>query len=150
MPRGSMGLALPGSWTGKLLLESLSVPKINSRSRAAVVIKPVSANSLRKTGIFAGRAGNFRRFSPQVRRIGSPETKANARKAGISGPFSRLSGSQAERTDGWLATQYRSHPSPSKFPANNQFFREQAILVSRRRRIWRKSSAFAAPFVPIP
>src|SRR5882762_6840720 len=42
--------------------------------RAAVVIKPVSDNSLRKTGIFAERAGDFRRFPPQDRRTGSPET----------------------------------------------------------------------------
>ena len=35
-------------------------------------------------------AGDFRQFPPQVRQIGSLETKANARKAGISGPFSRF------------------------------------------------------------
>jgi hypothetical protein len=38
------------------------------------VIKPVADNSLRKTGIFAERAGDFRRFPPQDRRTGSPET----------------------------------------------------------------------------
>ena len=35
--------------------------------RAAVVIKPVSADSLRKTGIFADKAGDFRPFPPQDR-----------------------------------------------------------------------------------
>ncbi len=73
--------------------------------RAAVVIKPVSADSLRKMGIFADKGGDFRRFPPQVRRTGSPETRSNARKAGISGPFLRFLRSLAERTNGWLATQ---------------------------------------------
>lgn len=69
------------------------------------MIKPVSADSLRKTGIFADKAGDFRRFPPQVRRTGSPETKSNARNAGISGPFSRFLGSLAERRNGWLTTK---------------------------------------------
>ena len=73
--------------------------------RAAVVIEPVSGDSLRKTGVFADKAGDFRRFPPQVRRSGSPETKANARKAGISGPFSPLLGSLAERRTGWLGRE---------------------------------------------
>src|SRR5450631_787905 len=77
-------------------------PSPHSFPRAAVVIKPVSSGSLRKTGIFADKAGDFRRFPPQVRQSGSPETKANARKARISGPFSRLLGSLAERGNGWL------------------------------------------------
>ena len=80
------------------------LPDFN-RPRAAVVIEPVSADSLRKTGIFAVKAGDFRRFPPQVRRTGSPETKSNARKAGISGPFSRLLGSLAERRNGWLGRE---------------------------------------------
>jgi len=70
--------------------------------RAAVVIKPVSADSLRKTGIFADKAGDFRQFPPPNRCNGSLETKSNARKARISGPFSRFLGSVAERTNGWL------------------------------------------------
>ena len=69
------------------------------------MIKPVSADSLRKTGIFADKAGDFRRFPPQARRTGSPETKSNARKAGISGPFSRFLGSLAERRNGWLGRE---------------------------------------------
>ena len=67
-----------------------------------MAIKPVSADNLRKTGIFAEKAGDFQRFPPQDRETGSPETKANARKAGISGPFPRLSESPAERGNGWL------------------------------------------------
>jgi hypothetical protein len=66
------------------------------------VIKPVSADSLRKTGIFADKAGDFRRFRPQLRRTGSAETISNARKAGISGPFSRSLETLAERMTGWL------------------------------------------------
>jgi hypothetical protein len=61
------------------------------------VIKPVSANSLSKTGIFAEKAGDFRPFPPSPRQTGGPETKAR-----ISGPFSRLLGSLAERRNGWL------------------------------------------------
>jgi len=83
------------------LLETLSVRKIGCRP-AAVVIEPVSAHILPKTGIFAEKAGDFRRFPSQPRQSGSPETKANARKAGISGPFSRLLGSLAERRSAWL------------------------------------------------
>ena len=72
------------------------------QGRAAVVIKPVSADSLRKTGICADKAGDFRQFPPQDRRTGSPETKPNTRKAGISGPFPRLPGSLAKRRTDWL------------------------------------------------
>jgi hypothetical protein len=92
------------SQTGQYLFEAASVP-ISLPSPAAVVIKPVSADSLRKTGIFADKAGDFWQIPPQVRRSGSPETKSNTREAGISGPFSRLLGSLAERTNAWLATQ---------------------------------------------
>ena len=56
---------------------------------AAVAFKLVSARSLPKTEIFAEKAGDFRRSSPQVRQSGSPETKASWQEAGISGPFSR-------------------------------------------------------------
>jgi hypothetical protein len=69
------------------------------------VIKPVSADSLRKTGIFADKAGDFRRFLPQDRRTESSETKSNARKAGISGPFSRFLGSLAEHANAWLTRE---------------------------------------------
>lgn len=56
-------------------------------TRAAAMIEPVSADCLRKTGICADTAGDFRRFAPQLRRTRSSETKPNAGKAGISGPF---------------------------------------------------------------
>ena len=74
-------------------------------AQAAVVIEPVSADSLRKTGIFADKAGDFRRFPPPVGKPGVRETKSNARKAGISGPFSRLLGSLAERRTAWLGRE---------------------------------------------
>jgi hypothetical protein len=70
-----------------------------------VVVKPVSADSLRKTGIFEERAGDFWRFPPQERRTDTSETKSNARKAGISGLFSRFWGSLTERRTGWLTTE---------------------------------------------
>ena len=70
--------------------------------RSAVVIKPVSAHSLSKTGIFAEVAGDFRQFPPPPRRAWSPETNVNARKARISGPFSSLLGSLAENKNVWL------------------------------------------------
>jgi hypothetical protein len=82
--------------------------------RAAVVIKPVSADSLRKTGIFADKAGDFRRFPPQVRRTGIPETKSYARKAGISGPFSRFLGSLPEHRNGWLETEGSNSRIPDR------------------------------------
>ena len=90
------------SQTDKRLLEALSVREIGCRPRAAVVIKPVSADSLRKMGISADKAGDFRQLPPQDRRAGSPETKSNGQKAGISGPFSGFLGSLAERMNGWL------------------------------------------------
>jgi hypothetical protein len=47
--------------------------------RAAVVIEPVSADNLRKTGISADKAGDFPRIPPQDRKTGSAETKSKAR-----------------------------------------------------------------------
>jgi hypothetical protein len=73
------------------LPEILSVHEIDSRPQAAVVFKPVSADSLRKTGIFADTAGDFPRFPHQDRRTGSLETKSNTRKAGFPARF-RVSG----------------------------------------------------------
>lgn len=69
------------------------------------MIKPVSVYSLPKTGIFADKGGDFRRFPPLDRRIGSPETKPNARKAGIDGPISPFLGSRAEGRNAWLGRQ---------------------------------------------
>ena len=63
---------------------------MRTATRAAVLIKPVSADSLPKTGIFAETAGDFQPFPPQIRRSRILETEANAQKAGISGPFSGL------------------------------------------------------------
>jgi hypothetical protein len=68
--------------------------------RAAVVIEPVSADNLRKTGISADKAGDFPRIPPQDRKTGSAETKSKARKAGSSGLLPRLLGSLAERLPG--------------------------------------------------
>jgi hypothetical protein len=93
-------------------------------NRRAAVIKLVSADSLRKTGIFTDTAGDFRQFALQSWRLGSPETKSNARNAGISGLISRFSGDLAERRSAWLALQCRSHPSPRDFPAIREFNRE--------------------------
>jgi hypothetical protein len=72
------------------------------QGRAAVLIEPVSANSLRKTGIFGEVTGDFPGFPPLLRHSGSPETEANARKARISGPFRDLLGSLAEPRTAWL------------------------------------------------
>jgi hypothetical protein len=79
--------------------------KFDCHPRAAVVIEPVSADSLRKTGISADRAGDFRRFPPQDRPIGSPETKSNTRKARISGPIARRLRSLEDRGNGWLGRE---------------------------------------------
>ena len=50
-------------------------------------------------------AGDFRQFAPQDRRIGSPETKSNARNAGITVPISFSLGSLAESLNGWLGRE---------------------------------------------
>jgi hypothetical protein len=64
--------------TDEQILKTLSV------AEPAVVIKPVSADSLR-------------RFFPQDRRTETLETKSNARKAGFSGSLSRFLGNWAKR-----------------------------------------------------
>jgi hypothetical protein len=46
--------------------------------------------------------GDFRKLAPEERRIGSPETKSNARKARIYGPISRFSGYLANPWNAWL------------------------------------------------
>jgi hypothetical protein len=69
------------------------------------VIKPVSVESLCETVISGDTARDFRRFPPLDRRARRAETKSNARKARISGPFSRLFGDIAERRNGWLGRE---------------------------------------------
>ncbi|XIA63305.1 hypothetical protein ACFIOY_29590 [Bradyrhizobium sp. TZ2] len=76
------------------------------------MIKPVSADSLRKTGIFADKAGDFRPFPPLGEQSDSPETEVAARKAGLSGPFSRFWEHLAERTNGWLEWQVSNSQMP--------------------------------------
>jgi hypothetical protein len=72
----------------------------DGRPRAAVLIEPVSADSLPKTEMFAETAGEFRRFPPQLRQSQIPETEAHAQKTGSSGPFSPLLGSLAGGREG--------------------------------------------------
>jgi hypothetical protein len=68
-----------GTWNGTFGRQSLS--------------HQVSGDSLHKTGIFVEVTGDFRQFGQKERRTGSPETKSNARKAGIYGQFSPPLGS---------------------------------------------------------
>jgi hypothetical protein len=87
----------PRTWKGPRITSSYVLIERNVQKahqcdcclRAAVAIELVFADSLRKTRIFADTAGDCRRKSPQERH-GNPETNSNARKSGISGPFSRL------------------------------------------------------------
>ena len=76
--------------------------------QAAIVIEPVSAENLCKTGISADRAGDFRQFRFQYQEIGSLETVSNARKAGISGRVSRRLQTVAKRTTGWRRSADRA------------------------------------------
>jgi hypothetical protein len=83
------------------------------RRLAAVVLELISAVSLRKTGIFADRARDFRRFPPQDAQTGSSETKSNARKARIAA-HSRVSrGDLPKRVNGWLTSQGSNFYVPS-------------------------------------
>jgi len=77
--------------------------------------KPVSDNSLRKTGIFAGRAGDFRRFPPQDRRTGSPETNRMREKPVFASIATSLG--QLGRMQEWLAEAGGYEPRPKR-PAN--------------------------------
>ena len=87
------------------LSQTRDVGRNHSRPQAAVVIEP----GLRRRSLQNGNIrGCGRRLSPigALRwRFGSLETKSNARKAGISGPFSRFLGSLAERRNGWLGRE---------------------------------------------
>jgi hypothetical protein len=56
---------------------------LGCRPRLAVVIERVSADSLRKTGIFAVEAGDFRRFPPQVGKAGAQRRKRMPKKPGF-------------------------------------------------------------------
>src|ERR1700759_929162 len=59
--------------------------------RAAVVIEPVSVNSLRRTGVLQECAGDFRQIHREDLESRSLETKSNVRKAWISRPSRRRS-----------------------------------------------------------
>jgi hypothetical protein len=86
----------------------------------AVAIELVSANSLRKTGIFAGTAGDFHGFLPQLRQIESSETVTNARNARISRPFPVHFGAYICRGNAWLATQsHRPRLPPDSLQTRN-------------------------------
>ncbi len=101
---GRNGVSNPAA-TDNLLLKMLISREIDYVRGAAVVIKPVSANNLCKTGIFAEKARDFRQFRSRQWEIRSLETKSIARKAGISGPMRLRLQTIARRRTGWLATQ---------------------------------------------
>ena len=65
----------------------------------------VSSRSLRKMGVFAVMAGDFRQSATEERRIGSPETKPSTQKAPISGLISRFLASLAGRRSSWLGRE---------------------------------------------
>jgi hypothetical protein len=80
----------PGSYCSRLssraarpLFKSYLSAKLDTALKRQSLSHQVSADSLRKMGIFADRARDLRRFLPQLRQTGSLETKANARKARI-------------------------------------------------------------------
>jgi hypothetical protein len=141
----------PIQFTVLILLEDLSMPETDCHSRAAVVIGPISARSLCKTGIFADKAGDFRRFPPEVLRAGSPETKSNARKAGISGPFSRFLEGLAERTNGWLERQgSNSHIPEARSPLALRPYENAPVLerLTTREIPFRENWLFGSPQTP--
>ena len=72
------------------------------QGRAPVVIAPISADSLRKTGILRDWAGDFQAFRPGDRQIGSVETQLNARKARISKDVRGRLQSMANPRTAWL------------------------------------------------
>jgi hypothetical protein len=84
--------------------------------RAAVVIEPVSANSLRETGVFRETSGDFPPFRPREWETGSLETKPNGEKARISRPFRRGLQTVAIRRTGWLGRE----GSNSKLPKSKR------------------------------
>lgn len=79
-----IALAPMNQWVPPMAYHEISV-RNECVGQAAVVIEPISAGSLRKTGNFAATAGDFRRFDLRLRETGSLETKLSARKARISG-----------------------------------------------------------------
>jgi len=60
--------------------------EMECRGQAAVLIEPVSADNLPKTGIFA-ETPETSRFPPQVRQSGSPETQSECAKSRDFRPF---------------------------------------------------------------
>jgi hypothetical protein len=73
--------------------------------RAAVVIEPSLRQQSLQNGNIRGRSRRLLPIGARDYRFGILETKSNARKAGISGPFSRLLRSHAERQNGWLGRE---------------------------------------------
>jgi hypothetical protein len=78
--------------------------------RAAVEIKPISADSLRKTGIFAEKAGDFRRFPPSGSRNweSGDEVYCGKRRH-----FQPILGSLAESAYGCLGRQVSNRQVPN-------------------------------------
>ena len=68
------------------------------------MIKLVSVDSLRKTGIFADEAGDFWRFPPQTRQAGVQRQKRIREKPGFPA-CSRAVGSLAKRRTAWLGRE---------------------------------------------
>lgn len=80
---GRSGIALPrfpGGW-----LQTDSSAAFDCVRRAAVVIEPVSANSLCETGVFRETAGDFPLFRPGDWKTENLETKPNAGKPRFQG-----------------------------------------------------------------
>jgi hypothetical protein len=95
------------------------------------VIKLVSGDSLRKTGIFAIKAGDFQQIA-QDRRTSSPETKSNVQNAGFSRPFSRFLGNLAERMNAWPGRKART---PASLAITIDAFRRKSEATRLRQQL---------------
>ena len=88
------------------------------------MIERISAVRLRKTGIFAEAAGDFRRFPPQDRPTRRLETESNKRSPGFPAYSSVFWGVRLDAgMAGWRRSDDRTRLQ-AEFPANREFFRE--------------------------
>jgi hypothetical protein len=124
--------------------------KLTATSTMQCIYSSVSKASLQKTGVLLNSAGDFREFSPKKFENGATRDFQQLEKPAFGRPFCYLRKKFSETRTAWLATQCRSHPSPRKFPANREFYRENRDFGASGDDLWARSRCAAATYRAIP
>jgi hypothetical protein len=123
-PRGSAGSTFPVCRRPRR-----RIWRVTLQALQAVQIEPGLRPESPKNGSFFNVRRRLSAISLSERPKPEPKDRRRIRKSPpLAGLSMNIRGNFSKRRTAWLATQCCSHPSPRKFPANREFYREFRIF----------------------